>query len=88
MVPISVAASIIAVVEVGVEISTQLSRLARIMKNAGKEVAEIADDFSSMSSTLENLHLCLGECMRRGETVHSGRFIVEIRLLLKRIQGL
>jgi hypothetical protein len=86
--PLSVAANIVAVVEVGVEISTQLSRLARKMKNAGKEVAEIADEISSLSSAVQNLHLCLKEGMHRGEPVHSERMIVDIKLLLKRIEDL
>jgi septal ring factor EnvC (AmiA/AmiB activator) len=84
----SVAASIIAVVEVGVEISTELSRLARKMKKAGKEVAEIADEISSLSSTLENLRLCLEEEMQRGEPVHTERMIDDIKVLLKRIKDL
>jgi len=86
--PLSLTASIIAVVDVGVEISTQLSRLARKMKNAGKEVAEIADEINSLSSAVQNLHLCLKEGMHRGEPVYSECMVVDIEHLLKRIEVL
>jgi septation ring formation regulator EzrA len=84
--PLSFVASIIAVVEVGVDISLQLSRLARKMKGAGKAVAEIADEFSSMASTLTNLRETLEEGRRKGQVLHSQAFAEDIERLLKRIQ--
>jgi hypothetical protein len=75
MEPFTFVATIFSVVEVGVEISTQLSRLARKMKSAGKEVAELADEFSSMASTLTNLRLTLeeGRCGGRGAALAALR---------------
>jgi hypothetical protein len=58
------------------------------MKNAGKEVAKIADEISSLSSALENLYMCLEEGVRRCEPVHSERMIDDIKLLLRRIEDL
>ena len=85
--PFTFVATIFAVVEVGVEISTQLSRLARKMKSAGKEVAELADEFSSMASTLTNLRLTLEEGRRGGEALHLQLFVGDIERLLRRVQN-
>jgi hypothetical protein len=54
-----------------VEISVQLSRLARKMKGAGKEVAKIADEFSSIASILTSLRETLEEGRRNRQVLHS-----------------
>ena len=83
--PLSFVASIIAVVGAGVEISLQLSRLAR--KRKGKEVAEIADEFSSIASTLTNLRETLEEGRRKGQVLRWQAFAEDIERLLTRIQN-
>jgi hypothetical protein len=84
--PFTFVATIVGVVEVGVEISLQLSRLARKMKGARREVEDIADEFNCIATTLTNLRETLEEGRRNGQVFHSQAFVDDIERLLRRIQ--